>query len=189
MKPADSLVNIVWVDEYPGDLNPLLARANDLLANSKLLNSGLERDGGTSSSSDPDAIHAWSESSEFIKWISHNINKVWDNWQLPPNPEFYFNSSWVNLHPPGAWTDWHSHKNVDLVVVLYLDQPENGGHLEILNPLADLFGLQSGTSTVTIPVKTGTTLFFPGWLYHRSGINNSNNSRVVASFNLYVRWR
>ena len=145
----------------------------------------MERDGGLSSSSDPDAPHFWKEAEEFFNWLKPNSTLAWNNWGYP-NVNRSFGNSWANIHPPGGWTDVHTHGTAKQVVVLYLQQPTNGGNLEIQNPLFYHWqGYYTGAPEwLEIKVNTGDVLLFPGWISHRSQKNLSSENRIVLSFNI-----
>jgi hypothetical protein len=65
MEPAQVFEHLIWRDRYPGDLSAMLKDAQHLLDTSLALNTGLERDGGVSSSSDPNAPHNWTSTEPF----------------------------------------------------------------------------------------------------------------------------
>lgn len=173
---------------FPGDLTRIEQKAREKFASSKKLNTRVERDGGLSTSTDPDAPHDWVELEEFKNYLFSEIPKIWNYWNYPP-ADVGFASSWVNLHPPGGWTDEHTHGRTDIVVVLYIKQPDNGGNLEIFDPM---YSNWSGSSRVYLPwreliVKTGDVFVFPGWVLHRTQKNQSRDDRIVLSINISSR--
>jgi uncharacterized protein (TIGR02466 family) len=187
MIPTHIFENYIWKGHYPGNLMSLQSKAHNHFVNNKKLNSILERGGGLSSSTDTDAPQAWEEAQDFLEWIKKPIITIWQDWAYQ-NTNARIVSSWVNLHPPGAWTDEHSHGSIPLVVVLYIDQPLNGGNLEIQNPLFyhwQGYNQLSTTRWKEIPVSTGDVVIFPGWINHRTQQNLSNQNRIVASFNIF----
>ena len=185
MIPISLSPAVVWKGHYSGDLSELVKRASHKLKTGSQLNTRVERDGGISSSSDPDAPHYWEESNDFLVWAGPMIEKVWAEWQLP-TCDLSISSSWVNLHPFNGWTDEHTHGSVPLVCVLYVEQPANGGNLEIFDPM---FHTWSGSLRVELPwkeikVRTGDVLMFPGWMLHKTQKNSSNDDRIVMSINI-----
>ncbi len=187
MEPAAVFEQLIWRDHYDGDLSAILADARRLLDNSANLNTGLERDGGVSSSSDSNAPHNWPSLRPFLNWVDPISLKIWNHWGYPLNHDRVLSGSWVNRHPHGAWTDEHQHGMIPMVIVFYLDNPENGGNLEVANPL---FYHWSGTiktagfEWVEVPVTTGDVIIFPGWLNHRTQKNKSDKDRIVMSINV-----
>jgi len=57
MTPISLSPAVVWKGHYSGDLSELVKRASHKLKTGSQLNNRVERDGGISSSSDPDAPH------------------------------------------------------------------------------------------------------------------------------------
>ncbi len=173
MTPENIFGSVLWKGHYNGDLSLIHEQCKILLSSSKNLNTGLERDGGLSSSSDPNAPHMWDECLPFFDWLSPNLKTVWQDMRYPPG-HVYPKGSWANIHPPGAWTDEHQHGSTALVVVLYVEQPDNGGNLEIFDPLFYNWGgtiRMPGMAWGEVSVKTGDVLMFPGWLLHRTQKN------------------
>ena len=186
MEPCNVFEHVIWKGHYDGDLSNIRNRSLQILTTSNKLNAGLERDGGRSSSSDPDAPHKWPEIDPFINWLVEPVQHILPHWNYF-DEKIQFGSSWVNIHPTGAWTDEHQHGSVPLVVVLYIEQPKDGGNLEVFDPL---FYNWSGTPGRTpnpwreIVVQTGDVIIFPGWILHRTQKNASDQNRIVASFNI-----
>jgi uncharacterized protein (TIGR02466 family) len=184
---------VLWKGHYDGDVRLIEHQSRSLLTTSKRLNTGLEMDGGVSSSSDPDVPHDWKSMGPFVRWIYQHLETIWQDIGYKGG-NVYPHASWANLHPPGAWTSEHQHGDVPLVVVLYVKQPENGGNLEIFDPL---FYNWAGTirtpqfGWTEIPVQTGDVLVFPGWILHRTQKNQSDTDRIVISINFRVdnRWQ
>lgn len=185
MEPLKIFESVVWKGHYNGDLSELQKAARHQLTTSPRLNTALEKDGGISSSSDPNYPHTWDETQEFIKWLHDPAATVWHQWGYPDVNRTITNS-WANLHPTGAYTEQHTHGPAKQVVVLYLQQPEHGGYLEVQNPLFYHWqGYYRGQPEwFQVPVQTGDVVIFPGWLLHRSQKNKSELERMIISFNI-----
>jgi hypothetical protein len=181
MEPIKNFTELVWQGHFDGPLEPLLMHSEHLVDTSLQTNNDLQLNGGVSTSSDPNAPHLWPIMYPFLSEIWPQMEAVWDSWPLPKLGKGVM-KSWVNRNPPGAYTDWHSHAGVDLVIVLYLKAPEQSGGLKISDPLA--YHWNQYHREVTVPVTAGTVLMFPGWLHHASEVNRSNDSRITANFNL-----
>jgi len=188
MEPFNLFESVIWKGHYDGDLSEFKDHALRLLSTSKKLNAGLERDGGLSSSSDKNAPHNWRECDSFIEWLIKPSAAIWDHWHLSKHRARKIGSSWVNIHPKGAWTAEHQHGSASMVVVLYINQPEGGGNLEILDPMlynwSSVPGRLTGRVWREVPVQTGDVVIFPGWVMHRTQKNTSDEDRIVASFNI-----
>jgi uncharacterized protein (TIGR02466 family) len=186
MQPIQLFEHLIWKGHYDGDLTGIKERIQVLFNTSTKLNSGLERDGGVSSSSDPSAPHTWKESIQFLNWLIEPTAQVWQHWGFP-EAALRVVASWANRHPTGAWTEEHQHRSVPLVAVLYVDQPDSGGNLEICDPLFYHWNYSmkpSGDNWREIKVQTGDILIFPGWINHRTQKNQSDQDRYVISFNV-----
>lgn len=156
-----------------------------------------EKDGGitTVMLSNYDPPHTWDEFDLFKPWLYDHINTIWDEWHMHPMNK-HLSKSWINCHPPGAWTVAHHHHNSTVAVVAYLHVPENSGRLMIENPLQIYKHSEPLTNTYfdeglnwkPIEVKTNDVLFFPGWLEHKTEKNLSNENRYVISLNIMGRY-
>ena len=186
MQPVTLFEHLIWRGHYDGDLTSLKERIEILFDTSNKLNTGLERDGGVSSSSDPNAPHTWREIGPFLNWLIEPSSQIWQHWQFP-EAALRVKASWANCHPTGAWTDEHQHRSVPMVVVLYVDQPECGGNLEIADPMFYHWNYSEKSTDNTwreVPIQSGDVLIFPGWINHRTQKNASYNNRYVISFNI-----
>ena len=103
---------------------------------------------------------------------------------------------WGMINPPGARNNVHTHPLNYLSGVLYLKVPENSGNIVFIEPRpqAEVFDppkksdlLPNLAHTVQWEAKEKNLIFFPSWLQHEVQQNNSNQDRVIMSFNL--RWR
>jgi|TARA_R100000773_G_C4202741_1_gene104655 uncharacterized protein (TIGR02466 family) len=103
---------------------------------------------------------------------------------------------WGMINPPGARNSVHTHPLNYLSGVLYLKVPKNSGNLVFIEPRpqAEVFDppkksdlLPNLAHTVQWEAKEKNLIFFPSWLQHEVQQNNSNQDRVIMSFNL--RWR
>lgn len=186
MQPVQLFEHLIWRGHYNGDLSSLKERIEILFDTSNNLNTGLEMDGGLSSSSDPNAPHHWKEAQPFLNWLIEPGSQVWQHWGFP-DAALRVGASWANQHPKGAWTNEHQHRSVPMVAVLYVNQPDGGGNLEIADPLFYHWNYSFKPTYDTwreIAVQTGDVLIFPGWINHRTQKNTSNDNRYVISFNI-----
>jgi len=177
----------IWRGHFPCDLTAFQEKTRDFLKHSDKLNTSNERDGGASSSADPDMPHTWDESSDFYAWLSYPSEEIWKEWGYPSYPPRSLGQSWANFHPPGAWTSDHTHNGIQQVAILYLQVPEDSGNLQVMNPLFYHWeGTPKGNRSgwMDIPVKTGDVFILPGWMLHRSGVNNSTEDRMTINTNI-----
>ena len=58
-------------------------------------------------------------------------------WRMMPMRR-QLDSSWLNVHPTGGYTEEHHHQNVQIAVSCYLDVPEGSGRFMVKNPLMEM---------------------------------------------------
>lgn len=153
-----------------------------------------EKDGGITTvpiSKGMHPPHVWDEFEDFRPWLYQRINRIWDMWHLHPM-EKHLSDSWLNCHPPGAYTAEHHHQNVTVAVSCYLHVPKNSGRFMVKNPL-QIYKMgeplhynyyDDAREWDYIDVKTGDVLFFPGWLTHKTERNYSQKDRYIMSLNV-----
>lgn len=178
--------------ELKGKCLEYLGFANDKIRKEKL--DTLEKDGGitTVPVSNICPPHSWDEFEDFKLWLFKQVDEVWEHWKLNPAAQRYLSESWINLHPPGAYTAEHHHQNVTVAVAAYLEVPENSGRLLIKNPLQiykmgeplNYYYYDQKMDWMPIDVKTNDVLFFPGWLTHATERNLSLDDRYIMSLNI-----
>ena len=103
---------------------------------------------------------------------------------------------WGMINPPGSRNNVHTHPYNYLSGVYYLKVPQNSGNLVFLEPKPQAEVLSPPkikeasihlAHSVTWEPKENSLIFFPSWLQHEVQINNSNQDRVILSFN--INWR
>tara|TARA_Y100000593_G_scaffold17482_1_gene34986 strand:+ start:692 stop:1285 length:594 start_codon:yes stop_codon:yes gene_type:complete len=103
---------------------------------------------------------------------------------------------WGMINPPGSRNNVHTHPYNYLSGVYYLKVPQNSGNLVFLEPKAQAEVLSPPkvkeasihlAHSVSWQPKENSLIFFPSWLQHEVQINNSNQDRVILSFN--INWR
>ena len=139
-----------------------------------------------------DPPHNWEEFKSFREdWLYGKIDELWSMWRMIPMRR-QLDSSWLNVHPTGGYTEEHHHQNVQIAVSCYLDVPEGSGRFMVKNPLQvykmneplvyDYYPNQYEWDY--IDVKTNDVLFFPGWLTHKTEVNKVENDRYIMSLNV-----
>lgn len=126
------------------------------------------------------------------EWLPQMVDAVWDIWRLEQSMLKYVAESWLNVHPKGAFTDAHHHHNVQVAMACYLNVPEGSGNLMIQNPMAaqkfsepvDMRYFETGLDWIEVPVKTNDVFFFPGWLEHKTQVNETDQDRYIMSLNI-----
>lgn len=94
-----------------------------------------------------------------------------------PNTALHLTNVWYQVYEPGDQHDWHDHPDEDLANVLYLEVPDKSVPTE--------FWLQHDEENPLVPpnIEVGDTLVFPAQQYHRSPVNDTNQRKIVMSFN------
>ena len=100
---------------------------------------------------------------------------------------------WVTIYPRGAYVTEHIHSPYVLSGVFYVKAPEDCGAIVFKDPawVAKVQQGQNGLGTFPIdgtrqPIEptTGDLLLFPGWLPHYTKPNESEDDRIIVSFNM-----
>ena len=103
---------------------------------------------------------------------------------------------WGMINPPGSRNNVHTHPYNYLSGVYYLKVPSKSGNLVFLEPKSQAEVLSPPLKkdasvhlahSVDYEPKENALIFFPSWLQHEVKINNSDEDRVVLSFNIH--WR
>lgn len=185
--------NLIFKCRWNLDWNEIFPICQQLIECSPGDNS-LEHGGGRSSVNASRMPHTEPSFRELNEIFSKHLPEIcWNQWNLKPG-NLGCTKSWVNVHPPGGWTSEHDHSasNLAAAVAVYLRVPENSGYIEFRDPLEyhwkSMPFLTNNSDYVwkKVPVSQGDVLIFPPWLIHRTEINNSNEDRWVASFNIYL---
>ena len=103
---------------------------------------------------------------------------------------------WAVVNGPGSKNKLHTHPFNYLSGVFYLQVSPNSGTLtfhdprpqaEVLSPPKNKNESIHTSSRVAWTPKQNDLLFFPSWLGHEVEKNNSNEERIVISFNLELK--
>lgn len=136
--------------------------------------------------------HNWEEFTDFFTFVEMNVPFLMDEWfQHAGEFKMHVGESWINVHNKGGWTTAHHHQNSTISLVAYLDVPSgDSGDFMVENPMKPYKCSEPLPNNYDhwgeIEVKTGDVLFFPGWLTHKTGVNNTNSPRYVLSVNMSV---
>ena len=105
--------------------------------------------------------------------------------------------SWVNINQKDTWNLQHCHMDrVNFLSGVYYVTVPKGDCGEILfhdprgilaNSAPDTPYYTDGITTKSVPPEENMLYYFPTWLEHEVGINNTDEDRVSISFNLMRR--
>ena len=131
----------------------------------------------------------------FFSHISVHIKDVFENygWIYEPS-KIKCTSMWAIINKRGNFNIEHTHSNNYLSAAYYVKAPENCGNFKATNPNIinrNIFpksnkGTELNSNTASIKINEGDLLIFPAYLPHSVEINNSNEDRVIVSFNLDI---
>lgn len=179
---------LIWKFSYNFKYDELESKIENLFSLVKV-NSNLEIGNAIStvSISPEKQPHSWPELEIFQEWLGERIFEIRKIYNFQYNNSEVTNS-WVNRHYFGGETIEHTHSFSTFVVSCYLKCPENSGNIVFKDPLEyqkHSFPIIPELSLYKeVPVKTNDVLIFPGWLKHRVQANQTNNERVVLTFNI-----
>ena len=138
----------------------------------------------------------WPELQDYYNYLNYVLGLVSAEWGYDPAWDRHISESWINMHPKGGWTGEHHHQNVMFATTGYLNKPTNSGNFMVRNPL-EIFKKSEPTDVsywnhkkywAPIEVETGDVLIFPGWLTHKTEVNESDDKRYIISTN-YIPMR
>ena len=135
--------------------------------------------------------YTWPEFKEYYNFLNYVMTTISSEWGYDPSWKKEISESWINVHPPGAWTGEHHHQNAMFATTAYLSKPENSGEFLVRNPLEvykkaeplhpDYWRLKRYWAPVD--VDTNDILIFPGWVTHKTQKNHSEENRYILSSN------
>lgn len=194
MRVIDPWSPIILKDHCPIQNWELIKDKTDNLLGNIPVNSQLELGNSISSvitlQQGTEPPYTWSEFSYFIDWLRNKIPEVERQWKLSYE-EYTVAGSWINRHYRTGKTAEHCHRGCEIVIVYYLQVPENSGRLIVRDPLEGNWNSTIShersamdlTNGYPIEVKTGDVIFFPGWLMHSTEESQSDEGRYVMSTN------
>ena len=186
--PTNPWPSLIYKSHYDGNLTEMV-EVSSAICKSIVENHSLEA-GGKSTWDRNISILDLPEFSHLKQWLIDVHSEAWLAWGFNDHRR-HLHKSWVNWHPPGATTLEHDHGAVHLVIVVYLQQPENGGNIQFKDPLQYHWASYPSPDTdnwKTITVSTGDILFFPGFLRHRTEPNTSTEDRFVLTANITAQY-
>ncbi len=129
----------------------------------------------------------------FTEAIKLNINQALKdmNWDLEKQ-EVKITSMWAIINEKGAFNQRHHHGNSDLSAAYYVTAEKNCGDIVFYDPrpapvyrhpIAKSPNILNA-SVNSVQPEEGLLVLFPSYLEHSVNPNNSNNKRIVISFNV-----
>ncbi len=151
-----------------------------------------ERDGGITTVVLDDFPHLWEEMEPLQGFLSECVGEYWNKLKFHDGLSKRVVRSWINKHPEGGWTGEHNHHGICIAVACYLHVPPGSGRLMIKNPMMPYKMAEPlhpsffpmGMEWTYIDVKTNDMLLFPGWLNHKTEVNQTKEDRYIMSLNI-----
>ena len=130
--------------------------------------------------------------SKFQKYIFRSFQTL--GWKTE-NKKMVISAMWAIINKKNDFNVLHSHPNASLSAAYYVGAPENCGKfiIEHLNMAKRNFypevlqDNQLNAQAAGLEVNEGDLLIFPGYLLHKVGMNESDQDRVVISFNVEIK--
>jgi uncharacterized protein (TIGR02466 family) len=128
--------------------------------------------------------------------IQKYILKVFNNngWKTE-NKNIRIKEMWAIINKNGDFNILHTHPNCYLSAAYYVKAPEKCGRFQIENPNIAKRNFypeikrknELNLKVAGIEIEEGDLLIFPGYLPHKVSTNESNQDRVVISFNVDIK--
>ena len=133
----------------------------------------------------------WVEATTFIYDFASNMIQSVNNTGAIPS----IINMWTTIYPPGAYVPEHIHSNSLFSGVFYAKTPEHCGNLVFkdLAAVAKTMHIHRIREFPTVDtmyvhkVKEGGMVLFPSWLPHWTQPNESNEDRIMVSFNINMK--
>lgn len=130
----------------------------------------------------------WKEVASFIYSLASSMIRTVNDGASKPS----IMNMWTTIYPPGAYVPEHVHSNSLLSGVFYAKATERCGNIVFRDPasVAKIMFMRNMTEFPAVetlhvqPVKTGAMVIFPAWLPHSTEPNESDDDRIIISFNL-----
>lgn len=129
---------------------------------------------------------------ENFKFFFDHIEKLITSFFAELNyfDRWHFVNSWSAVYPTGAWVPLHDHKVMEWSGAYYVSAPQNCGDIKFTDPREYALvneppmTLYRGNQKHQITPQDGTLLLFPGYLKHETLPNQSQEDRIIISFNI-----
>jgi uncharacterized protein (TIGR02466 family) len=132
----------------------------------------------------------------FALILQKYILKVFQNngWKTE-NKNIRIKEMWAIINKTGDFNVIHTHPNCYLSAAYYVKAPEKCGRFQIENPNIAKRNFYPEIKTKNelnlqvagMEIEEGNLLIFPGYLPHKVRANESNEDRIVISFNVDIK--
>ena len=111
------------------------------------------------------------------------------------NNKIDITSAWSIINKKNASNERHIHSNSYISAVYYVSAPKNCGDIlfhdpreaRIIRKPNTIKGNKLNAEVVNITPQSGLLVLFPSYLYHSVAKNNSDEERIIISFNIDIK--
>ena len=165
-------------------LRPRIEEALNIVEN----NSSLEAGDAISTVTNDERFqpHTWNELAHFQAWLGDRLTTIKEEHNFYERQSSVI-GSWFNRHFKTGYTLEHQHNFTTFVASCYVKCPPNSGNIEFKDPLEyhkTTFPIVGERNFKELPVQTNDVLIFPGWLKHKVQPNETEQERIVMTFNI-----
>jgi uncharacterized protein (TIGR02466 family) len=127
-------------------------------------------------------------------FFKETINKFKEN-VLEIKNELYMTNSWFTINDKQHFHHKHSHPNVFLSMIYYVQCESGNLEFYIKSSLQEGFNFDYTVKNYnifnctkwTLKTKTNDIVIFPGWIDHKTTPNLSNEKRIALVANFFIR--
>ena len=145
---------------------------------------------GTTSYYDMNLFHE----KRYFPLMKHIMGAIYQTYRQFSPVDFNALQAWWTVYEKGAFIPRHTHSNSMISGAYYLRQPQGAGPIKFFNPIGPLINhfyhpdlIFQVAADIDIEPRTGTLLLFPGWLEHETQANQSDEDKIIVSFNLTLK--
>ena len=133
---------------------------------------------------------------KFAMHIEKYISIVFQQYGWPFKPDkVKISEMWSIINKKNGYNESHIHPNCLLSSVYYVQAEKNCGKIIFNNPNQvsrnrfpkDLKKTEFSANIQKIDPKEGTLLLFPSYLWHSVEPNETDNDRIIVSFNIEIK--
>lgn len=130
----------------------------------------------------------------FINWISRSLQDYLMTVGVEPQwaQDYRISNSWCTLTRKHEFARMHDHGATDIAGVYYLKTTGKDGNFYFKTPneqLAHSYAFQKIPNAQEIEPREGQLIMWPGFLFHGTKVNNTDDERISISFNIIIkRW-
>ena len=129
-----------------------------------------------------------------IKELFQMQNEIIEEEHLDIEPRL--GNMWANINYQGGYNNSHIHPNSLFSGAYYVKAQPNSGKLHLMDPRPGVQQVMPARKKGKLPRELwresfyepvpGRLIMFPSWIWHKVGLNQSNDMRISVSFNFIM---